>query len=285
MPRQVIGAIQPRRRVPPCVAPLGNTNLAVYNPLLLFAAGEVGVWFDPSDLSTMFQDSAGTTPAAIDQAVGLILDKSGRGNHASQTTLASRPILRQDNSGRYYLDFDGIDDSLFTASINFALPHATIFMGVAKRSGATGVIIELSATFATNAGSFVISSSGIAADDLSLSCNATFTFGGTRTGYQATSYPAPKALTVMCAFDMSKTSRQEVVTPRINNTTPTLNGTFDSAITPANFGNYPINLGRRNNATLPFNGGMYSIIVRGAFTSVLERQDVEQWVNQKTGAY
>jgi len=43
----------------------------------LFAAGEQGVWYDPSDFSTMFQDSAGTTPiTAVEQPVGLILDKS-----------------------------------------------------------------------------------------------------------------------------------------------------------------------------------------------------------------
>jgi len=43
----------------------------------LFANNEQGVFFDPSDLSTMFQDSAGTTPVTADgQPVGLILDKS-----------------------------------------------------------------------------------------------------------------------------------------------------------------------------------------------------------------
>ena len=48
------------------------------NPVpALFAAGEPGAWYDPSDLSTMFQDSAGTTPVtAAGQPVGLRLDKS-----------------------------------------------------------------------------------------------------------------------------------------------------------------------------------------------------------------
>lgn len=36
-----------------------------------------GCWLDPSDMSTMFQDAAGTTPVtAVEQPVGLILDKS-----------------------------------------------------------------------------------------------------------------------------------------------------------------------------------------------------------------
>lgn len=64
-----------------------------FSPLTLFAASEPGVWLDPSDLSTLFQDDAGTTPVtAAGQSVGMVRDKSGRGNHATQATAASRPI-------------------------------------------------------------------------------------------------------------------------------------------------------------------------------------------------
>jgi hypothetical protein len=66
-----------------------------FSPLALFASGEQGVWYDPSDFSTMFQDSAGTTPVtAVEQNVGKINDKSGNGNHASQSSSGSRPVLR-----------------------------------------------------------------------------------------------------------------------------------------------------------------------------------------------
>lgn len=45
-------------------------------PLALFLAGEQGLWYDPSDLSSLFQDAAGTTPVtAAGQPVGLMLDK------------------------------------------------------------------------------------------------------------------------------------------------------------------------------------------------------------------
>lgn len=50
---------------------------AVFTPAKLFDSGANGLWLDPSDLTTMFQDSAGTTPVtAVEQPVGLILDKS-----------------------------------------------------------------------------------------------------------------------------------------------------------------------------------------------------------------
>lgn len=65
--------------------------LAAINTLL-FGASEPGAWYDPSDPSTLFQDSAGTTPVtAVEQPVGLMLDKSGIGNHASQATSTKRP--------------------------------------------------------------------------------------------------------------------------------------------------------------------------------------------------
>lgn len=48
-----------------------------YTPSALFAAGEQAVWFDPSDISTLYQYAAGTTPVtAMEQPVGLMLDKS-----------------------------------------------------------------------------------------------------------------------------------------------------------------------------------------------------------------
>lgn len=71
-----------------------RASAAPFSPSQLFAQGEQGVWYDPSDFSTMFQDSAGTTPVtAVEQPVGRILDKSGRGNHATQSTPTSRPVL------------------------------------------------------------------------------------------------------------------------------------------------------------------------------------------------
>jgi len=60
----------------------------------LFENGEQGAWYDPSDFSTMFQDSAGATPVtAVEQTVGLIRDKSGNNNHVSQATSSKRPTL------------------------------------------------------------------------------------------------------------------------------------------------------------------------------------------------
>lgn len=67
---------------------------SAFTPAKLFAGGEPGAWYDPSDLATLFQDNLGATPVtAVEQTVGLMLDKSGRGNNASQATAGSRPVL------------------------------------------------------------------------------------------------------------------------------------------------------------------------------------------------
>lgn len=103
------------------LARIGHNGGPPFDPLSLFAGSEVGVIYDPFDLASMFQDSAGTVPAAIDSPVGLILDKSGGARHASQATSSRRPILRQDGQ-RSYLEFDGVDDFLratFTISEPF----------------------------------------------------------------------------------------------------------------------------------------------------------------------
>lgn len=58
----------------------------------IFAPADIGDIFDPSDMSTMWQDAAGTTPAAIEQPVGRIVGKV-RGTVATQATAGARPIL------------------------------------------------------------------------------------------------------------------------------------------------------------------------------------------------
>lgn len=61
---------------------------------MLFGAGEQGAWYDVADMSTLFQDAAGATPVtAVEQQVGRMLDKSGRGNHATQVTATKRPVF------------------------------------------------------------------------------------------------------------------------------------------------------------------------------------------------
>jgi hypothetical protein len=76
------------------------------------------IWLDPSDASTMWKERTGsppTTPAVVDDVVGTILNKGTAGGYWRATSDAQRPILRQ-SGALYYLDFDGTDDGLYSAS-------------------------------------------------------------------------------------------------------------------------------------------------------------------------
>ncbi|MEM9635152.1 MAG: hypothetical protein AAGA50_27760 [Pseudomonadota bacterium] len=72
------------------------------------------IWLDPSDLSTMWQETTGasaTTSAEVDGVVGTILDKGPNGHYLVAPSDAARPILRKVGE-LYYLEFDGVDDRL-----------------------------------------------------------------------------------------------------------------------------------------------------------------------------
>lgn len=104
----------------------------------LFLNGEQGAWYDPSDLSTLFQDAAGTTPVTADgDPVGLMLDKSGNGNHARQATATARPLYKT-SGGLHWLAFDDVDD-IITAEVLF-LGVFDYGMGYVP-SGATSFIL------------------------------------------------------------------------------------------------------------------------------------------------
>lgn len=83
-----------------------------FSPLDLFAWSKQGVWYDPSDKSTLFQDVEGTIPVVNDgDPVALMKDKSGNNNHATQTVSAARPTYQTDGV-LHWLKSDGVDDVL-----------------------------------------------------------------------------------------------------------------------------------------------------------------------------
>jgi hypothetical protein len=77
-----------------------------WTPAKLFTLETPGFWYDIQDLSTLFQDAAGTVPAEVGDPVYLIRDKSGANKHATANdTTTARAILGQDAQGKYYLPF------------------------------------------------------------------------------------------------------------------------------------------------------------------------------------
>jgi len=380
------------------------------SPRGLFTAGEQGVWYDPSDFSTLFQDAAGTIPVtAVEQPVGLMLDKSkglvlgaelvtngdfssgttgwaaynavisvtggvlkvddsagagsnssavqqltglvaGKtyklqfnvvsvvgawsigfassatgtgitfpllaktatganqlvftyggthnflfvevdgngvtefdnisvrelpGNHASQSTATSRPVLKQDANGKYFLLFDGIDDGMVTASIDFSAgDKMTVFAGVRKLSdAAAGIVLESSVSSGVNAGAFAVIAPAGASD--------TYTFrarGSSDDLIVMAGYAAPITNVMTGIGDIPGNSCRARVNGGAFSESEANQGT-------GNFGNYPLYIGRRAGTTFPFNGHLYSLIVRGAQSTDAEIVAAETYVNSKTAAY
>ena len=387
-----------------------------FNPRSLFASGEQGIWLDPSDFSTLFQDSAGTTPVtAVGQPVGLALDKrlglalgaeqvvngtftgggtgwtildtapsvttftggvatmvaalgfalarlrqsltlpagtyevsvrvvsvSGTpgaalavgntssgdttyanfsldsagvytrkvtitgptlglaftasnaaggtividevsvkllpGNHATQSTDASRPTLQQDSNGLYYLSFDGTDDGMATPSINFTgTDKMTVWAGVRKNSdAAAGIVVELSASTAVNTGSFFLAAPVSAAPNVGFLARGTINTSSPATD---TTWAAPSS------FVATGQGLIGAVPPNILRTTGKPERTVASSIGTGNYGNYPLYIGRRGGTSVPFNGRIYQLIVRGAASSDGQIAATEAWCNAKTRAY
>jgi len=111
---------------------------STFDPVDLFASGEQGGLYLPGP-TTCFTDTAGTTAAGVGDAVARIDDSSGNGNHATQATAADRPILRQEATGEWYLEFDGAADVMETVNIDMTgTDKATVVMGIHTKDTSGG---------------------------------------------------------------------------------------------------------------------------------------------------
>ena len=247
---------------------------AVWTPATLFAASEQGVWYDPSDLSTLFQDSAGTVPVtATGQPVGRILDKSGRGNHATQATTASKPILQQDANGKYYLAFDGVDDGMATAAVDFTGTDKMTVVEGQRSIGLTGMHVALGGSIGV--GSFYVFTNAVS--NYEFARRASGAAEGTSTG--VISLPDTSVLT----YGVDFASATEVTAQRRNGAALGSVGSADTG--SGNFSSAALFIGRHNASALPFNGRIYQLIIRGALTDAAGITAAEAFVNTKTAAY
>ncbi|MCO8081990.1 LamG domain-containing protein [Acinetobacter lwoffii] len=189
------------------------------------------------------------------------------GNHAYQTTSASRPILRKnDVTGANYLEFDGSDDFLQTNSVDFtAVDEMTVIAAIRGIGGAlNSIVIESSPSgFATN-GSFGVRYPGIIGNTL------TFTSRGTAYAQvNAGSNLIPPQSLVLTGSAKISTS---VMSIRANGVAYSETLSQGSG----NYGNYPLYIGRRAGTSLPLNGHLYGIIGIGKLIPESDVKRIEQ---------
>lgn len=193
------------------------------------------------------------------------------GNHAFQTTTTKRPLYQ--SAGRYsYLAFDGVDDALVTNSIDFtSTDKMTVWAGVRKLSDAAAArIVNLNGTLN---GSIRVVGPYFADASFGAASKGTIDSGVSVLGNAA---PKTAVLTVQSNIS------QPLIGIRVNSAASVNVITSQGA---GMYSNAPLYIGGASTDTNPFNGNLYSLIVRGAQSSDAQIASTEQYVNGKTGAY
>lgn len=258
------GAFRPR------LLPTGGAS--AWTPLSLFAAGELGAWYDPSDLSTMFQDAAGTVPVtANNDPVRLIRDKSGRNSHATAPSDAARPQYKT-AGGLHWLEFDGIDDYLATSAINFSAGTTmTMATAATKKANAIQIAVSIGTTAGTRA---------------TLYCQGSTSSVGFRQaiyGHNAV-VVAPTPEVQATPQSVVLVSRGRVVVPYSTSIWRNDDAAVTSTSNPsATYGNSAIYIGAQNTPSNYLNGSMYGLIVRAAYSSDAEIAEVQTYLAAKIG--
>ena len=252
----------------------GSNNVIELTEDLSPNAYALAVWYDPSDLTTMYQDTAGTIPATVDGPVARIDDKSGYGRNATQSTANSQPYLRMDEFDKYYLDFDGTDDSLVTSA--FDTGSDAVFV-------AAGVLIEEPETIS----SFICTYGPYGA-------NATFALVApySNNQYEYAWYSrgtaASLALISNVAYDRPhKTviSGKAQISSNTNNVRIGGVGVGADADNQGtgNYANNILYIGRRHTAANYLNGRLYSYVQMNTLPTLSQVIQLEQWSADKTG--
>jgi hypothetical protein len=239
-----------------------------FDPASLFGSGEKGIWFEAHP-DYCYTDVAMTTNATVGQAVAAWEDRSGNGHHALQSTLAKRPILRQEVSGEYYLDFDGTDDALVTSKIDLS--------GTDRAS-----VLVAAETEADASGQFVFCHRGTANQSFRLTSAFTswdFTARGTTFDNVSNgTYTVPSRSVVVGQTDISDTYLSISVDRSVTENNSATLGT-------GNFLNFEAGIGAvpPNGNLFYFDGKVYGAIMRSELTTGSDLSGAEDYLAGLSG--
>jgi hypothetical protein len=253
----------------------GQHKPYIFKPEDLFFLGEQGAWYDPSDISTLFQDAAGTTPVTADgDPVGLVLDKSGNGYHAFQTVSAKRLIYRTDGT-LHWLENSGTGQFLETPAIDFTgTDKITAVVGLKKDlDEVSRVAFETS----TDASSTDKTFSLFAPSSNGGNSYRAFSSGTNRTAAgQGFFAAAPDTSVISLLSDISEP------TLKLRRNSSLVEESTGSQGT-GNYGNLPLFIGARGGVSIFFDGNIYSLVIRGAATNSADLDDLENYTAGLTG--
>lgn len=241
----------------------------------LFRGGEVGVWYDPSDISTLWQDTAGTVPvSAAGQSVARMDDKSGNGKHATQATASARPSYQTDGA-LHWLSFDGVDDRMSTAPIDMTGTSEISFFAGARGLDTSGALSTLFTTSSdTGNYRFLANVPHSGAEHFTAFGRGTTVATAAATG-AAYALPNTRIMTAACDLSAGQISlsldRVQIATSSGLGTA----GAFRAA---------PYTIGALTSAgASPFEGNLYGLISRGKATNLEAIAVAETYLAEKSG--
>jgi hypothetical protein len=180
----------------------------------------------------------------------------------------------------HYLAFDGVDDFLSTGNIDFtSTDEMMVVAGARKLSDATtGMLVELSDSTSTtaNTGSFHLASA------YSNSSNWQPSLRGSSGRVAQTLSPFASPISGILTMEMDIAAVEEL-TCRVDGREPTTGSIGDATAGAGNFGNYPLYIGMRGGTSLPFNGNLYGLLIRGKTPTDTELGRSERHLASKTG--
>ena len=255
------------------ITAVGNGWYRISITQITNAAGTANIQVRPSNSgTTTFFTGDGTSGI---YAWGAQLEVSATAT-AYQKVVSQYEVTEAGIASASYISFDGVDDGTVTGTITPGIDKVQVFAGVRKLSdAAAGFVVELSTSSTSSAGSF-----GLLAPSASLN-DFQFRSGGTNSGITATAagYSSPTTRVLTGIGDISG----DLAALRIDGSQVATSAADQGT---GNYLAYPLYIGRRAGTSFPFNGRIYSLIVRfGANLTAGQIASTEAYVNGKTGAY
>jgi hypothetical protein len=223
----------------------------------------------------------GTSDNSIDILVWGAQLETASSATAYQKVVSEYDITEAGVDSLDYLSFDGTDDGMATAAIDFtSTDEMSVFAGVRKLDDSTaGIFAEFGQAGGGGAlqGSFYVVNREVGAD---------WSFGlkgdQVSTARRYATATAPVTNVLSSVFDFSQATVDTEILPRIDGAVPSLTSVGDPSGS-VNFGNHSLYLGARAGTSFFFDGNLYGLIVRGASSDATAISNTETYLANRSG--
>ena len=181
-----------------------------------------------------------------------------------------------------YLKFDGVDDFLQTASVDFSGTDKALVAAAARKlsDAAIGCLVELS-SWGGVSGALSIQAPRTASNNLSAALRDATNVAQ----YSIDGVESPSSFVLRAMFNISATGITNQIGVTANGATPSLSVSSAGPVVASALANAPIYIGRRAGTSQPFNGRLYGLLIRGAATPDATIATVERHLNSKARIY